>query len=152
MQKAAKTELWQLKIGLIGIIGQLNDGVDHLDTLTGRTIARALAELMQEVVSFPMRTTQEEIDRFARDVLAGTEEMKQELANRWYDELQPLMERARERAESLEHDLAEFTCLSVDGQEWGAICIRCLKWVVVSPNETRGALLSKCKGWMVSWK
>jgi len=152
MRKAAKTELWQLKIGLMGIIGQLNDGVDHLDRLTGRTIARALAELMQEVVSFPMRTTQEEIDAFARDVLAGTEEMKQELANRWFDELQPLMERARERASSLEHDLAEFTCLSVDGQQWGAICIRCLQWVVVSPDETRGALMSKCKGWMVSWK
>jgi hypothetical protein len=151
-QKDPITELWQLKMGLMGIISQLNEGVDHLDKLTGKTIARALAELMQEVVSFPTRTPRDEIEAFARDVLAGTDQMKQELAARWYDELLPLMGRARERALSLEHDLAEFTCLSVDGQQWGAICIKCLEWVVVSPEQTRGALLNECTGWKVSWK
>jgi hypothetical protein len=151
-RKEAKTELWQLKIGLIGVIGQLNEGVDHLDTLTCRTIGRALGELMQETISLPKSTPQEEIETWARDMLSGTDEMQQELADKWEDELQPLMERAHERALSLDHQLAEFTCLSVDGQEWGAICIKCLEWIFVRPEQTSGALLSKCTGWMVSWK
>ncbi len=152
MKKEAKTELWQLKMGLVGMIGQLNAGIDHLDTLTCKTISRALAELMQETVSLPARTTQEEIEVFARDVLSGTEEMQQQLAAKWFEELQPVMERARARALDLEHQLGEFTSLSVDGQEWGAVCIKCTEWVVVTPKHTRGALLNKCTGWLVSWK
>jgi hypothetical protein len=150
--KDAKTELWQLKMGLVSIIAQLNKGVDHLDGLTGKTVARALAELMQETVSFPNRTSQEEIEAFAAELLSGTGEMQQELAAKWFEELRPLMERASQRALSLEHDLAEFSCLSVDGQQWGAICIKCLEWVIVSPDGSRGALLDKCRGWLVSWK
>ncbi len=152
MKKDPTTELWQLKTGLMGIIGQLNDGVEHLDTLSSKTISRALAELMQEVVSMPKSISQEKIAQFARDVLAGTDEMQQDLAAKWYDELTPLMERADQRAASLGHQLGGFTCLSVDGQEWGAVCIKCTQWVVVSPKETRGVLLDKCTGWMISWK
>ncbi len=151
MRKDPLIELWQLKMGLIGVIGYLNEGPDHLDTLTGKTVARALAELMQEVISLSDRTPQGEIELFAREILAGTDEMKEQMVLRWHDELQPTMERAYERADSLGHDLAKFSCLSVDGQEWGAICIKCLEWVIVTPEHTHGAILSKCKGWMVSW-
>ena len=151
MRKDPLLELWQLKMGLIGIIGYLNEGPDHLDKLTGKTVARALGELMQEVVSLPDRTPREKIELHAREILAGTDEMKEQMATKWYDELQSPMERAYERALSLDHDLAEFSCLSVDGQEWGAICIKCLEWVIVTPGGTHGAVLRKCKGWMVSW-
>ena len=136
MRKDPLIELWQLKMGLIGVIGYLNEGPDHLDKLTGKTVARALGELMQEVVSLSDRTSNEDIALFARDILAGTDEMKEQMATKWYDELQSPMERAFERALSLDHDLAEFSCLSVDGQEWGAICIKCLEWVIVTPEKT----------------
>jgi hypothetical protein len=145
-------ELWQLKMGLLGMIGYLNEGPDHLDTLTSKTVARALAELMQEVVSLPEKTKRDQIEAFSQEILAGTDEMKEQMAAKWFDELRPVMERAYERAESLEHELAEFSCLSVDGQEWGAICIKCLEWVTVSPKQTAGALLHTCKGWYASWK
>ena len=151
MRKDPLIELWQLKMGLIGIIAYLNEGPDHLDKLTGKTVARALGELMQETVSLSDRTPREKIELFARQILTGTDEMKEQMAIKWYDELQPAMELANERALSLDHDLAEYSCLSVDGQEWGAICIKCLEWVIVTPTGTRGAILRKCKGWMVSW-
>ena len=150
MRKEAKTELWQLKMALISLIGHLRHGVDHLDTLTCRTIARALAEIVQEVESFPKETSLEKIATFSGEVLVGTGEMQQTLETRWQDELQPLMERARNRAEALDHDLAEFTCLSVDGQEWGAICMKCLRWVTVRPDQSGGALLERCTGWVVN--
>ncbi|GMQ78282.1 MAG: hypothetical protein BMS9Abin02_0783 [Anaerolineae bacterium] len=152
MHKDPLIELWQLKMGLIGMIEYLNGGPDHLDKLTGKTVARALGELMQEVVSLSDKTPREEIEVFAREILAGTDEMKEQMAAKWYDELQPNMERANQRALNLGHDLAEFSCLSVDGQEWGSICIKCLEWVIVTPKRTRGALLRKCRGWLVSWK
>jgi len=72
--------------------------------------------------------------------------MQQALEARWYEKLQPLMERVRERAESLDHDLADFTCLSVDGEEWGAICMNCMQWVYVRPDEAEGKLLTQCVG------
>ncbi len=152
MKKDSDVELWQLKTALHALLQQLNAGVDHLDNLTSKTIARALGEIMQEMVSLPDNSSPAEIEGFVHEVLVGTDEMQETLAAKWYDELQPLMQRANERAAQLDHQLAEFTCLSVDGEKWGAICVKCLDWVVVSPQETRGALLRRCRGWIASWK
>lgn len=151
MRKDATTELSQLKTGIGGIIAHLNQGMPHLDTLTCRVVARALDEMLQEIENLPRSTPAEEIEQFTKDILAGTEETQNELASRWQDELQPLMWRTRQRAEALEHELAEFTCLSTDGQKWGAICIKCLEWVIIQPHQAGGALLRACNGWLVSW-
>jgi len=152
-EKDPLTELWQLKTGLYALIQQLNEGVDHLDDLTSRTIARALGELLQETVSLSDKISPEELQKFARETLIGTDEMKEELIARWEDELQPIMQRARDRAEQLGHKLADFTPLSVNGEQWGAICMKCLDWVIVTPQTTRGAaLLTECRGWIATWK
>ena len=149
-KKEAQTELFQLKTALVYLAAHLEGGVDHLDDLTGKILARALREIMQEVISMPRSATEEEIGQFAEDVLAGTEEMQHELAARWQEELLPLMERARQRAAELDHDLGEFTPLTVNGQVWGAICLKCLRWVTAVPNQTSGSvLLTKCTGWIV---
>ncbi|HSM58052.1 MAG TPA: hypothetical protein VK879_17990 [Candidatus Sulfomarinibacteraceae bacterium] len=147
MKKEPAAELWQLQIAIISLIGHLQDGPDHLDDLTAKTVARALAEIVQEAESFPKEMSRQEIAQFTLEVLVGTEDMQQALEARWRDELTPVMERARERAENLGHNLAEFTCLSVDGEEWGAVCMRCMQWVYVRPEETAGVLLSRCVGW-----
>lgn len=147
MKKDPEKELWQLHITLISLIGHLQEPPDHLDKLTAKTVARALAEIVQEVESFPADVSRDDLAKFAREVLVGTNEMQQALEARWYEKLQPLMERVRERAESLDHDLAEFTCLSVDGEEWGAICMNCMQWIYVRPDEAEGKLLTKCVGW-----
>ncbi|MCA9957918.1 MAG: hypothetical protein KC443_02725 [Anaerolineales bacterium] len=152
MRKETAVELWQLKTGLLALSSQLREGVDHLDDMTCKTIARALEEIMQETVSLPNRSSAEEIAAFVTTVLVGTEEMRQTLAARWFEELQEPMQRARERADELDHELDEFTCLSVDGQEWGAICVKCLEWIIVTPGQVRGAILHTCRGWSVSWK
>ncbi|MCB8942774.1 MAG: hypothetical protein H6658_03245 [Ardenticatenaceae bacterium] len=147
MQKDAKIELWQLKVALFTLLGQLNSEVKHLDELTCKTIARVLGEIMQETVSLANNTTQEDIVAWIGDILVDTDEMKEELARKWYEELQPVMQRAEERAEELEHSLGDFTCLSVNGEQWGAICLICLEWVIIEPGETRGnPLLRKCRG------
>ncbi|MCA9932816.1 MAG: hypothetical protein H6662_00355 [Ardenticatenaceae bacterium] len=151
-EKESRKELWQLKTGLYALIRQLNEGVEHLDDLTSKTIARALGELLQENVSLPDNVTPEELEQFFRETLISTGQMKEELVAHWQEELQPLMQRARERAEQLGHKLADFSPLSVNGEEWGAICIKCLEWVIVTPHSARGALLRDCRGWMVSWK
>lgn len=149
-KKEAQTELFQLKTALLYLAAHLEDGVDHLDDLTGKILARALKEIMQEVVSMPRSTTEEEIGQFAQDVLAGTEEMQQALALRWQEELQPLMARARLRAAELDHELGEFTPLTVNGQVWGAICLKCLRWVTAVPQQLSGAvILHKCTGWVI---
>lgn len=150
MYKDAATELWQLKMGLTGLIDQLFVGPDHLSTLTCRVIARALDELLQETESFPKSTPRSEIEQFTRAVLAGTSELQVELAAKWYDDLQPLMLRSQQRAEQLNHDLADFTCLSADGQKWGAVCIKCLEWVLVQPQQAGGALFTECIGWITT--
>ena len=147
MRKEAKVELWQLKVALFTLMGQLTGEVKHLDELTCKTIARVLGEIMQEIVSLPNRTTQEEIEAWLDDILVDTDEMKEELAKKWHEELMPLMARAQERADELEHHLGDFTCLSVNGEQWGAICLNCLEWIIIEPDETRGnPLLNKCRG------
>ena len=55
MRKETAVELWQLKTGLLALSSQLREGVDHLDDMTCKTIARALEEIMQETVSLPNR-------------------------------------------------------------------------------------------------
>jgi len=149
-KKEAQTELFQLKTAVAYLAAHLDNGVDHLDDLTGKIVARALREIMQEVVSMPRSASEEEIARFAEEVLAGTEEMQQVLAARWQEELQPLMERARQRAAELDHDLGEFTPLTVNGQVWGAICLKCLRWATAVPHQIGGSLLlTRCTGWIV---
>lgn len=147
MRKEAKVELWQLKIALFALIGQLTGEVRHLDELTCKTIARVIGEILQETISLSKRTTQEEIEEWIGDVLVDTDEMKEELAKKWYEELLPVMQRAEERADELEHNMGDFTCLSVNGEQWGAICLNCLEWIIIEPRETRGhPLLKKCRG------
>jgi hypothetical protein len=147
MRKEAKMELWQLKVALFTLMGQLNGQVKHLDELTCKTVARVLGEIMQETVSLPDHTTQEEIEGWIAEILVGTEEMKEELAQKWYEELLPLMQRAEERADELEHHMGDFTCLAVNGAQWGAICLNCLEWIIIEPGETRGnPLLKRCRG------
>lgn len=149
-KKEAQTELFQLKTALVYLAAHLDEGVDHLDDLTGKILARALTEIMQEVVSMPRSTTEEEIGQFAQDVLASTEALQAELALRWQEELRPLMERARLRAAELDHELGEFAPLTVNGQVWGAICLKCLRWVTAVPHQVSGAvMLTKCTGWVV---
>ena len=150
MYKDAATELWQLKMGLTELIDQLFACPDHLSTLTCRVIARALDELLQETESLPQSTTRLEIEQFTRATLAGTSELQAELAAKWYDDLQSLMLRSQQRAEQLNHDLADFTCLSADGQQWGAVCIKCLEWVFVRPKQAGGALFAECSGWLTT--
>lgn len=152
MRKEADVELWQLKTGLMALSHSLRTGVDHLDDMTCKTIARALEEIIQETGSLPRRTEAADIEAFVAAVLVGTEEMQQVLAARWFEELQGPMQRARERANDLEHELDEFSCLSVDGQEWGAVCVKCLEWIIVTPEQVRGAIMHTCRGWSVSWK
>ncbi|MBE2198362.1 MAG: hypothetical protein IAE79_07100 [Anaerolinea sp.] len=152
MRKEAEIELRQLQMGLLALSGQLRAGVDYLDDMTCKTIARALEEIVQEMASLPRRSDAEEIKLFVAAVLVGTDEMRRMLAARWFEELQAPMQRARERADELGHELEEFSCLSVDGREWGAICIKCLEWIIVTPGQTRGAILHPCRGWAVSWK
>ena len=147
MRKEAKVELWQLKVALFSLMGQLTREVKHLDELTCKTIARVLGEIMQETVSLANSTTQEQIEGWIGDILVGTDELKEELAQKWYEELLPLMERAEERADELEHNMGDFTCLSVNGEQWGAICLICLEWIIIEPGQTRGnPLLKKCRG------
>ncbi|MBK7179903.1 MAG: hypothetical protein IPH82_22440 [Chloroflexi bacterium] len=149
-QKDAQTELWQLKTAVTYLAAHLNQGVIHLDDMSGKIIARALTEIVQEVVSMPRTTTEEDLDQFTADVLSGTETMQQELAGRWQEDLQPLMDRTQQRAAELDHNLGEFTPLSVNGQRWGAICLKCLRWVTISPNQAGGqAILNRCTGWLV---
>ena len=148
MKKDARVELWQIKMSLMSLIIELNDGQDHLDALTARTIARSLAEILQEVVSMPKRMSVDEIDEFVHEALTGTGDMQQALANKWFEELEPLRMRTEERADYLGHNLGEFTCLSVDGRLWGAVCIQCTQWIYVSPEGATGALLNNCQGWL----
>lgn len=150
MYKDAATELWQLRTGLSKLIDQLSASPDHLSTLTCRVIARALDELLQETESLPKTISRTEIERFTEAVLTGTGELQVELAAKWYDDLQPLMLRSQQRAEQLNHDLADFTCLSADGQKWGAVCIKCLEWVLVQPKQAGGALFTECNGWIIT--
>lgn len=152
MKKSDQVELRQLKVGLETMMVHLNDGLDHLDDLTCATIGRALGELLQETANLPPGASEEEIADLATAVLVGTIEVQQELEAKWAEELQPVMERARERAESLQHELADFTCLAMDGQKWGAICVKCLEWVYVRPDGVGGALIHPCRGWLVSWR
>lgn len=152
MSKSDRRELWQLKTGLASLILTLQAGVDHLDTLTAKNIARVLGELIQETVNLPEQATAEEIATLVQDILLGTGELQEELAEKWAQELAPAMVRAEARAASLGHELAGFTCVAVDGQRWGAICMKCLAWVFVTPAGASGALLSECRGWQVSWK
>ena len=147
MRKEAKVELWQLKVALFTLMGQLTNEIKHLDALTCKTIARVLGEILQETVSLPKRTTQAEIETWIEEVLIDTDELKEELARKWFEELLPLMRRVEERADELEHNLGDFTCLSVNGAQWGAICLNCLQWIIIEPEETRGnPLLKRCRG------
>lgn len=148
MIKSDRLELWQLKMGLLAVIAQLNEGPDHIDKLTSRTIARVLGELMQETTNLPRRASVDEIEAMVADILVGTGEMQQQLAERWRDELAVMINRVTERTTRLQHDLAEFTCLSVDGQRWGAVCMKCLDWVYVEPDGSSGAVLYECRGWI----
>lgn len=152
MRKDSAIELWQLKTELHALLQLLYEGVDHLDDLTCKTIARALGELLQETISLPDNMAPDAIEAFARDTLIGTDQLKEELIARWQEELQPLMGRARHRAEQLGHRLADFTPLAVNGEEWGAICLKCLDWVMITPHSTRGALLTECRSWVANWK
>lgn len=148
MRKSAEIKLRHLKTALTALTQQLNKGVDHLDTLTGRTIARTLEELVQEVNTLPKTTSSAEIAKLVQETLVGTAELQQQLEMKWRQELESLMARARERARLMDHELAEFTCLSVNGQEWGALCIRCRQWVFVKPHRSSGRPLTQaCKGW-----
>lgn len=148
MQKDPLVELQQLKTGITSLISYLKNGVDHLDLETCLVLARALDELMQETVNMPKSTTAEDIDTFAKEVFVGTDEVHKALAAKWYDDLQPLIERTQIRAEQLDHQLADFSCLSVDGQTWGAICIKCTRWVIIQPDQATGALINRCTGWI----
>lgn len=152
MKKTAKTELWQLQTSLQALIRVLEQEPSHLDGRTCQILSRSLAEILQEITALPPKTSEENIETFAQDVLVGTEELQQELANYWVEELRSKMMRAEERAAKLEHELDEFACLSVDGEEWGAVCVKCLRWVYVSPAHVSGAILDKCTGWYASWK
>lgn len=147
-KKEAQVELWQLKMSLMSLIAELNQGQDHLDTLTTRTVARSLAEILQEIISMPKTTSVDEIDAFVRETLQGTEELQKSLAAKWFEDLEFLRQRAEERAELLGHHLGEFTCLAVDGRLWGAMCIQCTEWVYISPTGATGALLTRCRGWL----
>lgn len=152
MNKSAKTELWQLQTSLQALIKVLEGEPSHLDERTCRILSRSLAEILQEVESLPPKISEEKIETFAHDVLVGTEDLQEELAAHWYEELRPKMDRAVERAETLGHELDDFACLSVNGEEWGAVCVKCLRWVYVSPENVGGALLDECRGWYASWK
>jgi len=152
MKKLAPTELWQLQTSLQALVQALEQEPSHLDGRTCQILARALGEIMQEVSVLPPKAAEEKIVTFAQEVLVGTEAMQQELAAYWFEELQPEMSRATERALNLEHELDEFACLTVDGQVWGAVCVKCLRWVYVRPNEISGAVLAACTGWYASWK
>ena len=152
MRKTAKTELWQLQTSLQALIQVLEQEPSHLDGRTCQILSRSLAEILQEVLTLPPKISEEKIETFAQDVLVGTEELQQELADYWYEELRAKMTRAAERAEKLDHELDEFACLSLDGEEWGAVCVKCLRWVYVRPQDVGGAVLDKCTGWYASWK
>lgn len=152
MKKTAKTELWQLQTSLQAMASVLETEPGHLDDRTCRILARALFELLQEVSSMPPKLSEDKIESFAQDVLVGTEEMQQELTDYWREELREKMERASIRAEDLGHELDEFACLALNGEEWGAVCVKCLRWVYVRPQEVGGAILDKCTGWYASWK
>lgn len=152
MKKTAKTELWQLQTSLQALVRVLGQEPAHLDGRTCQILSRSLAELLQEVASFPPKTSEEKIETFAQDVLVGTEDLQKELADHWGEELRPKMDRAIERAEELDHELDEFACLSLNGEEWGAVCVKCLRWVYVRPESVGGAVLNKCTGWYASWK
>lgn len=152
MKKSAKTELWQLQTSLQALVRVLAQEPSHLDGRTCQILARSLAEILQEIESLPPQTLEETIEGFAQDVLVGTHELQQELAAYWYDELREKMERAAERSSALGHELDEFACLSINGEEWGAVCVKCLRWVYVRPQDISGAILNKCTGWYASWK
>ena len=152
MKKTAKTELWQLQTSLQALIRVLEQEPAHLDDRTCRILSRSLGEILQEVETFPPKYPEDKIETFAQDVLVGTEDMQQELSDYWYAELRPKMDRAMERALDLNHELDEFSCLSVNGEEWGAVCIKCLRWVYVGPENVGGAVLNECTGWYASWK
>mgnify|MGYP006909079996 CR=1 FL=1 len=152
MKKTAKTELWQLQTSLQALVRVLAQEPSHLDGRTCQILSRSLAELLQEVASFPPKTPEEKIETFAQEVLVGTEDLQTELAAYWGEELRPKMERAQERAAELDHELDEFACLSLNGEEWGAVCVKCLRWVYVRPERVAGAVLEACTGWYVSWK
>ncbi len=152
MKKTAKTELWQLQTSLQALVRVLAQEPSHLDGRTCQILSRSLAELLQEVETFPPKLSQEKIETFAEEVLVSTEDLQKELAAYWYEELRPKMDRATERAEALAHELDEFACLSINGEEWGAVCVQCLRWVYVSPVQVSGAILDKCTGWYASWK
>ncbi|MBE2224607.1 MAG: hypothetical protein IAF02_23915 [Anaerolineae bacterium] len=152
MKKTAKTELWQLQTSLQALVRVLEQEPSHLDGRTCQILARSLAEILQEVETFPPKISEEKIETFAKDVLVSTGDLQQELANHWFEELKPKMERAVERAAALEHELDEFACLSLNGEAWGAVCVKCLRWVYVGSDTVSGALLEKCTGWYASWK
>lgn len=152
MKKTAKTELWQLQTSLQSLVRVLAQEPSHLDGRTCQILSRSLAEILQEIETLPPKTPEEKISDFAQDVLAGTDELQQELADYWVEELREKMDRAVERATNLEHELDDFACLSINGEEWGAVCVKCLRWVYVSPENVWGAILDKCTGWYASWK
>lgn len=152
MKKTAKTELWQLQTSLQALVRVLEKEPSHLDGRTCQILSRSLAEILQEVETLPPKISEEKIETLAQDVLVGTEDLQQELANYWYEELRPKMDRTVERAAKLEHELDDFTCLSLNGKEWGAVCVKCLRWVYVQPENVGGAVLDKCTGWYASWK
>ena len=152
MRKTAKTELWQLQTSLQALVRVLEQAPSHLDGRTCQILSRSLAEVLQEVTTLPPRTSEEAIAAFAQDVLVGTEALRQELTAYWYEELRAEMGRAAERAAKLNHELDEFACLALNGEEWGAVCVKCLRWVYVRPHEIRGAVLKECTGWYASWK
>jgi len=152
MKKTAKTELWQLQTSLQALVRVLEQKPSHLDWRTCQILSRSLAELLQEVEVLPPKISEEKIETFAQDVLVGTEDLQQELAAHWLEELRPKMARAIERAEKLDHELDEFACLSLNGEEWGAVCVKCLRWVYVQPKSVGGAVLEECTGWYASWK
>lgn len=152
MKKTTKTELWQLQTSLQALVRVLAQEPSHLDGRTCQILSRSLAELLQEVESLSPKTPEEKIETFAQEVLVGTEDLQKELAAHWGEELRPKMKRALERAAELDHELDEFACLSLNGEEWGAVCVKCLCWVYVRPERVGGAVLEKCTGWYASWK
>lgn len=146
MTTSDREELWNLKIALLALSARLRDGVEGLDKLTSRVIARALEEMVQETAQIPAGADIEELEEWAADLLVSTQDMQVELARKWEEEMQPNMDFARERAASLGHELADFTCLSADGQTWGAICINCYQWLTISPQGISANLLKECPG------
>ena len=152
MKKTTKTELWQLQTSLQALIRVLEQEPPHLDGRTCQILSRSLDEILQEVETLPPKAAEENIEAFAQDVLVGTNELQQELADYWFEELRLKMDRAAERATALDHELDEFACLSLNGEEWGAVCVKCLRWVHVRPQDVGGAVLDKCTGWYASWK